>query len=133
MIPATARTLLRRVTLLSLLALAPATLSATPATDAPQQWSINMKDTDIRDFIGAVANITGDTLIVDPRVVGDVSVTTQEPMTLPEVRRLFLSVMTVHGFAVIEETPRPGWCPTMKHTCSPMVAAVVRTRLKPAY
>lgn len=103
MIRATARSWLRGITLLSLLALASATLSATPASDASQQWSINMKDTDIRDFIGAVANITGDTLIVDPRVVGDVSVTTQEPMTLPEVRRLFLSVMTVHGFAVIEE------------------------------
>ena len=61
---ATTRSLLRRIALLSVLALAPAALSAAPASDAPQQWSINMKDTDIRDFIGAVANITGDTLIV---------------------------------------------------------------------
>jgi general secretion pathway protein D len=77
--------------------------SATAKEATPRQWTINMKDTDVRDFIGAVANITGDTLVVDPRIAGEVSVTTQEPMTLPEVRRLFLSVMTVHGFAVIEE------------------------------
>ena len=67
------------------------------------QWTINMKDTDIRDFIGAVSSITGDTLVVDPRVTGQVSVMASEPMSLPEVRRLFLSVMTVNGFAVIED------------------------------
>lgn len=89
--------------LLSLLALMPVAAANPPADETPQQWTINMKDTDIRDFIGAVANITGDTLIVDPRVLGEVTVTTQEPMTLPEVRRLFLSVMTIHGFAVIED------------------------------
>ncbi len=103
MIRPTISAALRRLALLSALLLAPLAISAASAEDAPQQWSINMKDTDIRDFIGAVANITGDTLIVDPRVAGEVSVTTQEPMTLPEVRRLFLSVMTIHGFAVIEE------------------------------
>lgn len=70
---------------------------------APQSWMINMKDTDIRDFIGAVSDITRATVIVDPRVVGEVSVSTQEPLTLPEVRRLFLTVMTLHGFAVIED------------------------------
>ncbi|KRG71319.1 general secretion pathway protein GspD [Stenotrophomonas terrae] len=97
------RIALHRFMLLATLLLAPLAISAAPASDSPQQWSINMKDTDIRDFIGAVANITGDTLIIDPRVVGEVSVSTQEPMSLPEVRRLFLSVMTIHGFAVIEE------------------------------
>ncbi|MNM36484.1 Type II secretion system protein D precursor [compost metagenome] len=94
---------LRGVLLLSLLVLMAAANANTQADATPQQWTINMKDTDIRDFIGAVANITGDTLIVDPRVVGEVTVTTQEPMTLPEVRRLFLSVMTIHDFAVIED------------------------------
>ena len=70
---------------------------------APEQWTINMKDTDIRDFIGAVSSITGDTMVVDPQVTGQVNVVAVEPMSLPEVRRLFLSVMTVHGFAVIEQ------------------------------
>ncbi len=97
--------MIKRLCLLLLLSLPVPCLLAQDAAAAtePSQWTINMKDTDIRDFIGAVANITGDTLIVDPRVTGEVSVSAQEPMSLPEVRRLFLSVMTVHGFAVIEE------------------------------
>ncbi|WP_312917647.1 type II secretion system secretin GspD [Stenotrophomonas sp.] len=97
--------MIKRLCMLLLLSLPVPCLLAQDAAAAtePSQWTINMKDTDIRDFIGAVANITGDTLIVDPRVTGEVSVSAQEPMSLPEVRRLFLSVMTVHGFAVIEE------------------------------
>ncbi len=96
--------MIKRLCLLLLLSLpVPCLVAQDAAATEPSQWTINMKDTDIRDFIGAVANITGDTLIVDPRVTGEVSVSAQEPMSLPEVRRLFLSVMTVHGFAVIEE------------------------------
>ncbi|MGN0859668.1 MAG: secretin N-terminal domain-containing protein, partial [Stenotrophomonas sp.] len=81
------------------------TLSLPAQAGATQagQWTINMKDTDIRDFIGAVSSITGDTLVVDPRVTGQVSVMATEAMSLPEVRRLFLSVMTVNGYAVIED------------------------------
>jgi len=88
--------------LLAMALLQPAQAEDAQAGDAGS-WTINMKDTDIRDFIGAVSSITGDTLVVDPRVSGQVSVMATDPMSLPEVRRLFLSVMTVNGFAVIED------------------------------
>ncbi|MDH1261657.1 type II secretion system secretin GspD [Pseudomonas sp. GD03944] len=91
------------------LAIAPLPLSAasTP-TSAPlsQQedgWTINLKGADIREFIDQVAQITGETFIVDPRVKGQVSVVSSTALGLSEVYQLFLSVMATHGFSVITQ------------------------------
>lgn len=67
------------------------------------RWTINMKDTDIRDFIGAISSITGDNLIIDPRVTGEVNVVSQEPLDREGVDQLFRSVMASHGFAVLSQ------------------------------
>ncbi|UVE19076.1 type II secretion system secretin GspD [Pseudomonas sp. LS44] len=79
---------------------------ATPATNASQQeerWTINLKNADIREFIDQVAEITGETFIVDPRVKGQVSVISKAPLSLTEVYQLFLSVMATHGFSVLTQ------------------------------
>ncbi|MCY1288085.1 Type II secretion system protein D [compost metagenome] len=78
-----------------------------PAGDAQQQqqdgWTINLKDADIREFIDQIADITGETFIVDPRVKGQVSVVSKAPLGLNEVYQLFLSVMATHGFTVVTQ------------------------------
>ena len=66
-------------------------------------WTINLKDADIREFVDQVADITGQTFIVDPRVKGQVSVVSKAPLSLSEVYQLFLSVMATHGFTVITQ------------------------------
>ncbi|MFP5423028.1 MAG: type II secretion system secretin GspD [Gammaproteobacteria bacterium] len=73
------------------------------AQDEAGRWTINMRDADIRDFTEQVASISGQTLVVDPRVKGQVTVISQEPLTLSEVYQLFLSVMSTHGYAVITQ------------------------------
>ncbi|WP_263144233.1 type II secretion system secretin GspD [Pseudomonas sp. RIT-PI-AD] len=76
----------------------------TSATGTQQDsWTINLKDADIREFIDQVADITGETFIVDPRVKGQVSVVSKSPLGLSEVYQLFLSVMATHGFSVITQ------------------------------
>ncbi|NQD92499.1 type II secretion system secretin GspD [Pseudomonas sp. CrR25] len=91
------------------LALSPLPLSAasnTTNSSADQQeasWTINLKGADIREFIDQVAQITGETFVVDPRVKGQVSVVSSTPLTLSEVYQLFLSVMATHGFSVITQ------------------------------
>ena len=73
------------------------------AQDEAGRWTINMRDADIRDFTEQVASISGQTLVIDPRVKGQVTVISQEPLTLSEVYQLFLSVMSTHGYAVVAQ------------------------------
>ncbi|MCY1499807.1 Type II secretion system protein D [compost metagenome] len=92
--------------------IASAAVTPAPQTNAGQQdgrsdlnerWTINLKDADIREFIDQVADITGETFIVDPRVKGQVSVVSKAPLGLSEVYQLFLSVMATHGFSVVAQ------------------------------
>ena len=62
-----------------------------------------LKNAEIREFIDQVAEITGETFILDPRVKGQVSVLSKTPLTLSEVYQLFLSVMSTHGFSVVTQ------------------------------
>jgi len=76
-----------------------------PAADGqrPEYWTINLRDADIREFIDQVAEITGETFIIDPRVKGQVSVVSQARLSSSEAYQLFLSVMATHGFTVINQ------------------------------
>lgn len=73
------------------------------ATQTEERWTINMRDADIEDFVEQIASISGQTLILDPRTKGRVSVVSQTPLTLTEVYQLFLSVMATHGYSVLTE------------------------------
>ncbi|AMR66587.1 type II secretion system secretin GspD [Aquipseudomonas alcaligenes] len=84
----------------------PVAFAAQPAaavTQGAETWTINMKDADIRDFIDQVADISGETFVVDPRVKGQVTVISKHPLGLEEVYQLFLSVMSTHGFSVLAQ------------------------------
>ena len=41
---------------------------------AAQEYTVNLKDTDIQEFIKFVADVTGTTMVVDPNVKGKVRV-----------------------------------------------------------
>jgi general secretion pathway protein D len=77
--------------------------AAPAANQQEERWTINLKGADIREFIDQVAQITGETFIVDPRVKGQVSVVSSTQLNLSEVYQLFLSVMATHGFSVITQ------------------------------
>ncbi|WP_442969619.1 type II secretion system secretin GspD [Pseudomonas sp. USHLN015] len=74
-----------------------------PADGSEERWTINMRDADIQDFTELVAGISGQTLVLDPRVKGQVTVISESPLTLSEVYQLFLSVMSTHGYSVIAQ------------------------------
>ena len=85
---------LRRIGLLLAL-----TLCAGGAAGAQEQtWTINIKDADIREFVTEVAEKTGKTFVVDPRLKGDVTVISSTPLNAEGMYELFLSVLRVHGF-----------------------------------
>ena len=66
-----------------------------------ETWQINLRQADIRAFISQVADITGRSFVVDPRVTGQVTVLSSTPMTKDEIYELFLSVLNVHGYVAI--------------------------------
>ena len=69
--------------------------------NAQDNWQINLKEADISAFISQVADITGKSFVVDPRVKGKVSVLSKDPLDANGVYELFLSVLQVHGFAAV--------------------------------
>ncbi len=69
---------------------------------AQETWMVNFKDTDIQQVIKFVADATGKTIVVDPKVRGQVRVISQEPVGADELYQLFLSVLDVQGFTAVE-------------------------------
>ncbi|MBK1872140.1 type II secretion system secretin GspD [Marinobacter sp. 1-3A] len=66
-----------------------------------ETWRLNLKDADIRAFVTQVADITGYSFVVDPRVKGKVTVLSSAPMNKEQIYDLFLAVLNVHGFTAI--------------------------------
>lgn len=67
-----------------------------------QTWTVNFKETDIQEVIKFVADATGKTIVVDPKVRGQVRVVSQKPVNREELYQLFLSMMDVQGFTAVE-------------------------------
>ncbi|MCZ6828360.1 MAG: type II secretion system secretin GspD [Gammaproteobacteria bacterium] len=74
-------------------------LLALPAT--AQDWTINLKETDIQELIKFVAEATGTTIVVDPKVKGKVKVISSKPVSSAELYDLFLSILDVHGYTAV--------------------------------
>ena len=73
-----------------------------PASAQPEEWVISMTDAPLGSFITKVAEITGQTIVVDPRVKQNNNVTVISSVALDRagVYELFLSVLRVHGYGV---------------------------------
>src|SRR5690606_29107713 len=77
-------------------ALAVGPLSAAPAR--AQEQILNVQDADVRAFIQDVSRVTGYTFIVDPRVRGAVSVSSNGALSRTELFEVFLSTLRANGF-----------------------------------
>ncbi|MFU8817522.1 MAG: secretin N-terminal domain-containing protein, partial [Pseudomonadales bacterium] len=71
------------------------------AEGSAQTWTINIKNADLNEFIAQVAEITGRTFVVDPRIKGNVTVISSSPMSADGVYELFLSVLRVHNWTAV--------------------------------
>lgn len=86
-------------TLLAASCLAVAPLSVTAFAQDVHQ--ITMQEADIRAFIDDVSMVTGKTFIVDPRVQGRVTISSEEKISKGDVFEVFKDVMRVHGYTVV--------------------------------
>jgi len=72
-----------------------------PGTAHAQTHQITMQQADIRAFIDDVSMVTGKTFIVDPRVQGKVTISSDESLSKGEVFEVFKDVMRVHGYTLV--------------------------------
>ncbi|KZE09198.1 MULTISPECIES: type II secretion system secretin GspD [Sphingomonas] len=83
------------------LALAATSLSPAIAQTQAADIVVNMRGVEIADVADQISRITGRTLILDPSVKGQVTVTSAEPLSPAGVWELFQSVLRANGFAAV--------------------------------
>ena len=84
-----------------LLPLCGAALAQTAATDDPQNFTINLRDADIRALSEQVSQITNRTLVLDPTISGTVTVISSQSLDREGVWELYQSVLGGQGFAAV--------------------------------
>ena len=66
-----------------------------------QDQILNLRDADIRAFIGDISMVTGKSFIIDPRVNGNVTVISKFPVSEEILFQVFLSTLRVNGYAAV--------------------------------
>lgn len=72
-----------------------------PPPAPPADIVVNMRGVEIADVAEQISRLTGRTLILDPAVKGQVTVTSAEPLSAGGVWDLFQSVLRANGFAAV--------------------------------
>lgn len=83
-----------------------AALLAVPLSQSrAEELTVNFRDTDIRAVIESVAEITGRSFIIDPRVQGKVTIIAPQPLDSAMLYEVVLSALQVHGFQAVDDGP----------------------------
>ena len=88
----------QRTSLLAIAAALALGCAVAPATPVRAQTQVlNVQDADIRVFIQDIAKSTGTTLLIDPRVKGTVSVSSNGALSRRELFEVFLATLRANG------------------------------------
>ena len=74
-----------------------------PATALAEPFTLNLQNAELRSLIETVSKRTGRNFIVDPRVNAKITVVSSAPVSDRELYDVFLSVLSVHGYAAVPE------------------------------
>ena len=83
--------------------LLPVWLLAVQVAAYSEQVTLAMENAEIIDLINWASDYLDKTIIIHPGVQGRVSVISGQPISRDEAYQVFLSVLQVHGFTVVEE------------------------------
>jgi len=67
-----------------------------------ETWTPNFRDSDILEVIRAVQDVTGKTIVIDPRVRGQITVISSNPVSADDYYNIFLRALDVNGFTAVE-------------------------------
>ncbi|OMH32779.1 type II secretion system secretin GspD [Motiliproteus sp. MSK22-1] len=73
-----------------------------PLLSEAEHFTLDIRDTDIREFITTVGKLSGKTIIVDQRVKGRVSLQSPKPVSAEEFYEIFLVQLGVSGYSVVD-------------------------------
>lgn len=124
-------------------ALEPVTIALAQSGAPTADVVVNMRDVDIATVADQVSRITGRTLILDPTVKGNVTVTSAQPLSPMGVWELFLSVLRANGFAAVQSgrswrivpaasAVRDGGAPSRSSSGQALVTRMIRLSNVPA-
>lgn len=65
------------------------------------QYTLNVRDADVRAFVADAAEVTGRTFIVDGRVQAKISVVSDRPLSRSEYFEVFLSTLRANGLVAV--------------------------------
>jgi general secretion pathway protein D len=65
-------------------------------------WTPNFRDSDVLEVIRAVQDVTGKTMIIDPRVQGQITVMSNTAVDADEYYQIFLRALDLSGFTAVE-------------------------------
>lgn len=77
-------------------------LAAVAPIALAQTWTPNFRESEILEVILAVQDATGKTMVVDPRVRGQITVMSSTPLDAEAYYSLFLRALDINGFAAVE-------------------------------
>lgn len=90
------------VIVLGIAAVVQAQQEQAPAELSDGQVTLSLFNADIQDLVRWASSATQKTIIIHPTVKGKVTVVAGEPMSKHEAYQVFLSVLQVHGYVVVE-------------------------------
>jgi len=70
--------------------------------ESAEKVSLSLHQADIQDLVRWASSVTNKTIIIHPSVKGSITVVAGEEMTREEAFQVFLSVLQVHGFMVVD-------------------------------
>jgi general secretion pathway protein D len=83
-------------------ALSQAQAPTRPAADAREPITLNFTDAEIEAVARTMASLTGRDIVVDPRVKGTISLTTERPVTPQAAYQHFLALLRLSGFTIVD-------------------------------
>ena len=81
-------------------------LACSQALAEEPTWQLAMSDADVREVVREVGAILDQTIILDPRVKGRITVLSSQALDREGIRRLFYSVLNAQGFAAVNDGDR---------------------------
>ncbi len=78
-------------------------LNHTPLVWAQDTVTLNFINADIPSVVKAIGMHTGKNFVLDPRVMGNINIISQTPVSKDLAYQILLSALRVHGFAAVEE------------------------------
>ncbi|MFT6913733.1 MAG: general secretion pathway protein D [Motiliproteus sp.] len=67
-----------------------------------EDFNIDMRDTDIKEFIATIGKLTNKTIIIDDRVKGKINIRSPRALSETELYDIFLVQLGVSGFTVVD-------------------------------